>query len=884
MGIKRFVKFLSFFALALVMVVGCSSGKNGSNGTDGINGTNGTNGTNGASGISTSSLSGTVVNSATQSPIVGATVALNPAVTSNVSTDTNGDFTFTNIPIGPYEVIVSASGYSQLTSGFISVVAGVTATTLLSLTASPVSSSLITWPGSYYVDSLDTGIYNVGYGATVQVTANVSDPNYPVSALTYTWTVQSYPQYGSGTYPVETQIAGANTASVTFTTDPILTQLTPEVQRDGIVPIAPYEVGLYRLILYVTNPAGAQASSSIMVRSASKQSGIQNVAIGVPVYLNFVEATPHVVLGRPSGSSAVLSTVASTPPTMVVMFTPDVYGVYDVTETTSGDTFTIVAGTWDGVGQPVAGGYSNCVGCHDGSLTGNFAPWSQTAHASMFTRGISGVFGDGTLGPNGYEPIDAPPFDSMPLDQVTNEVCLSCHTLGYDQGAPSSNNGFNDEMKAFGWAFPNVLQTTNWTNMEAQYPTVSALANIQCENCHGPSHSYAHGSSPQDLLERVNWRSGVCYQCHDGQGPDWVSSPHANLQLSMSEGTIQGMGTNAAHCGRCHSAQGFGSYVDQVVAHGITGATNVLGFGTMSTAQLAALGLTVSQVQPQTCQACHDPHDATNPDQLRVYDTTMVAAGFTVQSVGAGAVCMQCHNTRNNLHNDSVSLTAYGSPYVAPHTPSQTDVLMGQNSYFTGITGTATIYVSKHANIADTCVTCHMTYNPNGSAMHVWTINPQDKGSICENCHGVGVTGDGLQTEVAGLLSQLETKLGGEVAAAISFSMSASGGSYTVWAGNQQVTGASITSAVFTEVHGQQGYLLIDNNGVSYPAAALGAITATTGTPGPIFWINDAANPITTTIVESGWNYALVNGDGSLGIHNPTYVLTILDNTLGQLP
>ncbi|MGC8756682.1 MAG: hypothetical protein ACP5QW_09205, partial [bacterium] len=35
--------------------------------------------------------------------------------------------------------------------------------------------------------------------------------------------------------------------------------------------------------------------------------------------------------------------------------------------------------------------------------------------------------------------------------------------------------------------------------------------------------------------------------------------------------------------------------------------------------------------------------------------------------------------------------------------------------------------------------------------------------------------------------------------------------------------------------------------------------------------------------VKAGWNYALVEGDGSLGIHNPTYVLTILNNTLYQL-
>ena len=879
MAFKRLLKLGGMFLLTIIVAIGCS-GKNGSSGVPGATGPSGT------PGVSTGSLSGTVVDIATQKPVANATIALNPAVVSTISSDTNGNFTFTSIPIGPYRVIVSVAGYGQFTSSFISVVAGATATTTCSLTASPASPPLVTWPGSYYVDALDTGVYNVGYGGTVNVTARVSDPRYPTSSLTYTWTVQSYPQYGMGTYPVETQIAGANTASLTFTTDPILTQLSPDTSRDNVMPIAPYEVGLYRLVVYVTNPAGAQTAAYAMVRSASKQPGLENVAVGLPVYLNFTEVTPDFTFTKPSGSSAALATVLATPPTTIVTFTPDVAGIYSITEATSGDSFTIAAGTWagaygpDGVfGNGTLGG-APCTLCHnDVTAPNKFPSVSQTPHANMFISGITGLLGDGTLGMTGYEPVDAAPYDNSPIDQTTNEVCLSCHTVGFDQAPVARgvhNNGFNDVMKTFGWMFPGVLQASNWTNMVGQYPTVAALANIQCDNCHGPSNSFAHGSSPDQLFERIGWGAGVCYQCHDNEGPEWSGSPHAYLALSVSEATIQNMGTTAADCGRCHAAQGFVSYLAQVSAYGFTGATNVLGFGTYGTTQLAGIGFTVSQIQPQTCQTCHDPHDASNPAQLRMYDTAMLAAGFTASAVGEGALCMQCHNTRNGLRNDSTGVPDYS----APHTSSQADILMGQNSYFSNITGTTTIYVSKHANIADTCVTCHMTLNnpQNGYGLqeaHTFTIAPEEKGAICKNCHGSGVDGSGLQTEVQGLLSALNTKLSNDVAAGINIS------GPTVYVSNIQTLVLPVTAATFASVRGQQGYQLWDNSGAVY-TVALSSITTGTST-GYVFPLN-GANPTATTIVEAGWNYSLVNSDGSLGIHNPTYVLTILNNTLNQLP
>lgn len=846
MNMKQIFRLAMYLVLASVLVVGCS-GKNGSNGEPGAPG---------APGLSTGSIIGTVLDSATQSPITGATVAINPAVASNVSTDTNGKFGFSNIPIGSYQLIVSASGYNQFTSSVIPVVAGVTSTTQLMIVHGPYQAPLI----SGLSDKL-----NVGYNTVITLNPTVTDPNnLPV---TCTWSIAS-------PLAVAPKLFNTSCSSVSFTTDTFTALISNDpslvdpvggllVQRDTIVPISYNEMGNYTLKLTATNSKGVISTASVNVRASDKQPGIQNVAVGVPVYINFIEQTPAPQLTKPSGSNASLSQISASPFT-IYTFTPDVSGTYNITPS-GGSTITVVAGLWVGVGQPVSGGYSNCVFCHNGTLTGNFAPWSQTPHASIFTNGINGVLGS-----------------------HYGASCEACHTVGFDQAPLANNNGFDDVASKYGWVFPTTLVPMNWSNMMAQYPTVAALANIQCENCHGPNNSLAHGGSSVQLAERVGWSAGVCNQCHDApthhiMGTQWEQSAHAQYDLAMSEGTIQGMGSSAAHCGRCHSAQGFGAYLNQIATYGFTGATSNLGFGLLTQSNLAGIGLTVSQVQPQTCQACHDPHDASLPHQLREYNTTILAAGFTVNSVGAGAICMQCHNTRNGLHNDSVKLTNYS----APHTPSQADILMGENSYFTGITGTTTIFVSKHANISDTCATCHMELNPNNPGVaaysHEFYIPNAEQGQLCANCHGSGVNGYALQTEVQSLLNQLQTKLSNDVMAGIN--VSATSG-YTIWASNTQIIATPVTAAAFSEVHGQQGYQLWDSNGVTY-TLAMGSITATTSggsTSFPVFPLNSVANPTATTLVKAGWNYALVEGEGSFGIHNPTYVLSILNNTLNQLP
>src|SRR5207248_2207038 len=127
--------------------------------------------------------------------------------------------------------------------------------------------------------------------------------------------------------------------------------------------------------------------------------------------------------------------------------------------------------------------------------------------------------------------------------------------------------------------------------------------------------------------------------------------------------------------------------------------------------------VTSANAQPVTCVACHDPHDAKNPNQLRLYgDTPLLPGGFAGYGMGKGALCLSCHNSRNGAQTGSSTLTYLhedgekynaGNPtgYSAPHQACQGDVFEGRNAYFMGTTLPA---VSRHSAVEDTCVGCHM--------------------------------------------------------------------------------------------------------------------------------------------------------------------------------
>ena len=204
--------------------------------------------------------------------------------------------------------------------------------------------------------------------------------------------------------------------------------------------------------------------------------------------------------------------------------------------------------------------------------------------------------------------------------------------------------------------------------------------------------------------------------------------------------------------------------------------------------------------------------------------------------MGKGALCLTCHNSRNGAQTGSDTLTFLhedGEPYnagnptsfSAPHQADQGDVFTGHNAYFMGANMPMT---SRHAAIQDTCVGCHMTLQPKGylshgapaKSGHLFRIEEADQQTLCANCHGNAVNGEGIQAQVEGQLAALATAMGNAVKTKLN---GFAGGLVRVRAWDEatdlysstsasnvvlDVVGNPVTSVGIEENHGQIGFVL----------------------------------------------------------------------------
>lgn len=445
------------------------------------------------------------------------------------------------------------------------------------------------------------------------------------------------------------------------------------------------------------------------------------------------------------------------------MLRPDVAGLYTVNVSiqtaSSGSTNltqNVTAGTYLGI--------NSCAACHSGGTIApdKYTEWSQTPHATKFAREING--------------------GTNPSTSHYSKNCISCHTVGYDTNTNAVNGGFDDIATQLGWTFPTNLAPGNWESIQTNYPALANVANIQCENCHGAGseHAIKEALTPHSAAAKaaiaVNFGAGDCGQCHDSKpnhikSAEWNNSLHARVTRTPS-----GAGREA--CARCHTGGGFAQYADAISS------------GTAYTTNNADTTYTAI-----TCSTCHDPHDASNPHQLRLGETVTLAEGTVVTDAGAGALCMNCHRSRNGSVTNSIVnyplglQTWAGGSAFGPHDNPASDMLEGVNGWTYG----KVIPSSAHRSaVQDTCVGCHMqtiaTNSPNyalglyKAGGHTWNMtyavvtngvtNTMEVVDTCVKCHGdiesfdmvkVDYNGDGViegvQTEVQHLLDKLSTLL-----------------------------------------------------------------------------------------------------------------------------
>jgi hypothetical protein len=596
------------------------------------------------------------------------------------------------------------------------------------------------------------------------------------------------------------------------------TALAATLQLPQIVPrpLTPGEKTTYGL------PAATEVSG-----------GLRSVGVGQPFYLEVeVDATipasnivsvVWALTGQPVNSVAALTNSPLGPNVPVyepsdrqlyqvalgrTLLRPDVVGQYTVTAaltTTSGATnlsITLTAGTYVGV--------NTCALCHSGGIVAQdmYQPWTNTAHAHIFSQGIDGLLG------------------------FYSQSCLPCHTVGYDTTASAVNGGFDDVAKQTGWTFPAVLTNGNWAGMQATNASLANVANIQCENCHGPGSQHAYSLGDTNLISRTVL-SGDCNQCHDApthhvKGTEWYVSRHA-----LTTGPA-GAGREA--CVGCHASEGF---IGRVEGDSTTNAVR------------SAIG----------CQTCHEPHGLTmptnNPHLLRVLGPVTMPDGTVVTNAGEGALCLQCHHNRNGSVTNMLAKYPLGQPTwvggssFGPHDGPQGDMIEGINA----VTYGQVIPSSAHRYaVTDLCVGCHMqtvgatdpaflhagghTFAMSYNVVTNGVTNTVDKVDACVQCHGPiasfdmprgDYNGDGIiegvQTEVQHLLDKLSTLL--------------PNATYQP-SGNYVADGLVKTSVRFQ---------------TNWP----------------------------TKFLNAGYNWQFVNNDGSRGVHNVPFAVGLLKASIGDL-
>jgi hypothetical protein len=563
--------------------------------------------------------------------------------------------------------------------------------------------------------------------------------------------------------------------------------------------------------------------------------GLRTVGKGMKVYLDAdtagsgatkVTSYAWTFVSKPAGSTATFSDAAKDS----VTFIPDVTGQYIVQVAVNGGAKThvdtITASTYRGITTLQA----SCI-CHSANptFTDPYNNWKTSKHATIFTRGMTG----------GLENSAETHYKG-----VYTKSCFKCHTTGWE--SLTNNGNFGYLANAGATATPPTSFDSTWykglpleggdylipyqdsTLYKKLTPQMTAVGNIGCESCHGPSEDHAMTADKKKIS--VTADAGICNQCHESPkshslGLYWRESAHSNMKLSAGE-------SNRSACWPCHNGSSFIAW------------TNAWGAGRKTTsADTAKVDANFKSI---SCAVCHDPHGNSNEFLVRYPKIDTLANGFKVPTGkgGKSQLCMNCHRGRvNGVATVKAQFGRFNSRFY-PHYSSQADMFLGTQGWEFGL---GLEGLSSHGGLKDGCVTCHMaerTVVPGYSKAQrdhnmAMSENGVDKVEGCVECHGSIKTFrdikastdydmdgkiEGAIDEVDGLMAKLKAKL----------PLDATGEPVTMNTDSMIVKNFATT------------------NKLNYQS-----------------------------LIASLWNYNYISHDMSMGVHNTKYAVALLRASLG---
>jgi hypothetical protein len=207
---------------------------------------------------------------------------------------------------------------------------------------------------------------------------------------------------------------------------------------------------------------------------------------------------------------------------------------------------------------------------------------------------------------------------------------------------------------------------------------------------------------------------------------------------------------------------------------------------------------------------------------------------------------------------------------------------------------------SPHSLIQDTCVTCHMESTPPPPGYIQTATNHSFKAriDICGDCHTKTLNGAALQAGNEEKIQELSAALGRSLLNKLpaqftlkDYTAHVYGGkSYDVKSNAVVINKDNVASMVPVEPHGQEGFTVKLKSAVQVTYAPTGEAAHSNSLTELSVQLGDFTTDgtksiigVTDPLVKAGWNYFLIEGDGSFGIHNPGFTKDVLEASIAAL-
>lgn len=233
--------------------------------------------------------------------------------------------------------------------------------------------------------------------------------------------------------------------------------------------------------------------------------------------------------------------------------------------------------------------------------------------------------------------------------------------------------------------------------------TTNDLAGVGCESCHGPGRDHVENVEDKTLRPPINIASSLCGSCHTGTHHPNFDDWQTSGHAAVTEFVAEELiagGTAVNNCGRCHS----GDVFYKVFIRNETVKEDE--FNGKTTAQLTGI----------SCAICHDPHMRTGnaPEvedgrdyQLRYPEIAFPTPTNSIDATtdaGRFNICGQCHHDRGRDWTN-------GSR--GPHHSVQANFYAGEMPVPVGDDGNPTAPLvpsisSVHLRASEQCATCHL--------------------------------------------------------------------------------------------------------------------------------------------------------------------------------